>query len=122
MSSIEIFDPAMCCSTGVCGPSVDTDLVRFASDLNWLASIGVSVNRFNLAQQPAAFAQCPEVTELLREQDTSCLPVIRVDGAIVSAGVYPSREQLAQWCDVDLTAKNPLHVTNNDASSDSGCC
>ncbi len=28
MSVIEIFDPAMCCSTGVCGPSIDTELMR----------------------------------------------------------------------------------------------
>jgi len=28
MKTIEIFDPAMCCSSGVCGPSVDPKLVR----------------------------------------------------------------------------------------------
>jgi hypothetical protein len=48
---IQIFDPAMCCSTGVCGPSVDPELVRFAADLDWLARQGVEVERYNLYNQ-----------------------------------------------------------------------
>ena len=31
MKKIEIFDPAMCCSTGVCGPGVDPELLRMAT-------------------------------------------------------------------------------------------
>ena len=54
MTAVRVFDPAMCCSTGICGPSVDPELVRFAADLDWLKSQGVSVERFNLSQQPAA--------------------------------------------------------------------
>lgn len=34
-ASIEIFEPALCCSTGVCGPEVDESLVRFAADVDW---------------------------------------------------------------------------------------
>lgn len=56
MASVKVFDPAMCCSTGVCGPSVDPKLVRFAADLDWLRSKEAGVERYNLAQQPAAFA------------------------------------------------------------------
>lgn len=56
MTAVRIFDPAMCCSTGVCGPSVDPKLVRFSADLDWLKSQGVAVERFNLSQEPAAFA------------------------------------------------------------------
>jgi hypothetical protein len=57
MTAVRVFDPAMCCSTGVCGPSVDPQLARFSADLEWLKSQGVSVERFNLAQEPAAFAE-----------------------------------------------------------------
>jgi hypothetical protein len=56
-SLFRVFDPAMCCSTGICGPSVDPQLARFAADLDWLKSQGVTVERFNLSQQPAAFAE-----------------------------------------------------------------
>ncbi len=55
MAKMQVFDPAMCCSTGVCGPSVDPALTRFAADLDWMKSKGAEVERFNLAQQVAAF-------------------------------------------------------------------
>ena len=48
MIKVQVFDPAMCCSTGVCGPSVDPVLPRFAADLEWLKSKGVQVERYNL--------------------------------------------------------------------------
>lgn len=97
MTSIKVFDPAMCCSTGVCGPSVDPDLVRFAADLAGLASDRVSVERFNLAQQPEAFVAHAEVTQALRERGEQALPLVLVDGRKVMEGVYPSREQLERW-------------------------
>ena len=97
MTSLKVFDPAMCCSTGVCGPSVDPDLVRFAADLDRLASEGVSVERFNLAQQPEAFVAHAEVTQALRERGDEALPVILIDGRKVIEGAYPSREQLERW-------------------------
>jgi AhpD family alkylhydroperoxidase len=95
MKTIEVFDPAMCCSTGVCGPSVDPALVRFAADLDWLASQGATVERFNLAQQPGAFAERPLVTETLRVKGEQCLPLVLADGQVVCEGVYPSRAVLA---------------------------
>jgi arsenite methyltransferase len=42
---IQVYDPAMCCSTGVCGPDVDPALVRFAADVKWLQERGVPVER-----------------------------------------------------------------------------
>lgn len=33
---IEIFDPALCCSTGVCGPSVDPALIQVANAIEQL--------------------------------------------------------------------------------------
>jgi hypothetical protein len=64
MTKLEIFDRAMCCSTGVCGPSVDPALPRFAADLEWLKARGVAVERFNFAQQTDAFAARTEVMTL----------------------------------------------------------
>ena len=31
MTHLQVFDPPMCCSTGVCGPQVDPELPRFAA-------------------------------------------------------------------------------------------
>ncbi|MCU0306691.1 MAG: arsenite efflux transporter metallochaperone ArsD [Thermoleophilia bacterium] len=92
---LEVFDPAMCCSTGVCGPDVDPALVRFAQDLEWLAAQGVEVRRHNLAHEPAAFAGRPAVAAALKD-GIGCLPMVLVDGEEVARGAYPVREELAR--------------------------
>jgi AhpD family alkylhydroperoxidase len=96
-AKLEVFDPAMCCSTGVCGPNVDLKLVQFAADLDWLTSQGVVVERHNLAQAPAAFAANSTVKSTLDKHGTDCLPLMLVDGSIASVGSYPTRIEMAQW-------------------------
>jgi len=115
MSRIQVFDPPMCCSTGVCGPTVDPALPKFAADLAWLQSQGMAVERFNLAQQSQAFASSELVRRELTEHGNSCLPLIVVDGATVSRGEYPSRQELAVWAGVTMS----LPVA---ASVEPGCC
>ena len=112
MKTIQVYDKPMCCSTGVCGPQVDPVLPRFAADLAWLKSQGHHVERFNLAQQPAAFVQNPEVQQLLASQGTDCLPLITVDGRMVSRREYPSRDVLATWLGSE-TASETLPVISN---------
>jgi arsenite methyltransferase len=101
MIKIEVFDPAMCCSTGVCGPSVDPVLPRFAADLEWLKSKGVQVERYNLAQEVGAFTGNPIVKTTLNSQGTKCLPLVLVDGEIVLQATYPTRKTLAGLVGVD---------------------
>lgn len=57
MLKLEVYDPPMCCSTGICGPNVNPALIHFAADLKWLEDQGVEVERYNLAQSPVAFAE-----------------------------------------------------------------
>lgn len=97
---LQVFDPPLCCPTGVCGPSVDPKLVRFAADLEWLKGEGITVERFNLAQQPMVFAEDPVVRTALQEQGEAALPLIKREGEVVSRGLYPTREQLAAWAGV----------------------
>ena len=101
MTRVEVFDPPMCCSTGVCGPSVDPALVRFAADLHWLANQRVAVERHNLAQQPQAFAANEVVKTALAKHGNECLPLILLNGAVVSQGHYPSRDELARLTGVE---------------------
>lgn len=96
MPKVQVFEPAMCCSTGVCGPSVDPALVRFAADCGWLTEQGVTVERFNLANSPLEFARNPEVRDLLGGLGAMCLPVTLVDGKVTFTGIYPTRAQLAE--------------------------
>lgn len=96
MTKIEVFAPPMCCTSGVCGPTVDPALAQFAADLEWFKRQGVTVTRYNLAQEPLAFAQNDTVREALQSQaDGEVLPLILVNGAVVSQGKYPSAEMLA---------------------------
>ena len=96
MTTFQVFDPPMCCPTGVCGPTVDPKLARFAADLHWLVNAGIKVERFNLSQQPQAFASSPVVRAALEAQGNDCLPLVLVNGQIVSRGVYPTRDELAR--------------------------
>lgn len=116
MTRVHVFDPPMCCSTGVCGPSVDPALPKFAADLAWLQTHGIAVERFNLAQQPQAFAASELVRRELTEHGNGCLPLVVVDGAAVSRGVYPSRDQLAAWSGIKATPQTELNVLTP------GCC
>lgn len=85
----------MCCSSGVCGPSVDPVLPRFSADLEWLKGKGVQVQRYNLAQEVGAFTNNPTVKTTLNSEGTNCLPLVLVDGVIVSQAIYPDRKALA---------------------------
>ncbi|MDA8390511.1 MAG: arsenite efflux transporter metallochaperone ArsD [Gammaproteobacteria bacterium] len=110
---IQIFDPPLCCSSGVCGTEVDQALVDFAADLAWAKRHGARIERFNLAKQPLAFAQNAAAKDFLDRSGADALPLILVDGAIALAGRYPHRAELARW----IGLSEPLQ-----ASSSGGCC
>ena len=114
MKNIQIYDPALCCSTGVCGVEVDQALVTLAADIDWAKQQGVQVERFNLAQQPMAFADQPVVKAFLERSGAEGLPLILVDGEIALAGRYPSRNELARWAGIAAT------LTPQPAAG--GCC
>jgi arsenite methyltransferase len=123
MKSVQVYDKPMCCSTGVCGPDVDPVLPQFAADLDWLKNQGHHVERYNLAQQPLAFIENKAIHHLLSTAGTDCLPVVVVDGEIVSQTVYPSREDLASWV-AGAPAKQLLPVAkpSGGCCGSSGCC
>jgi SAM-dependent methyltransferase len=123
-TTLRVYDPPQCCSTAVCGPDVDPALVQFAADLRGLAASGVAVERFNLAQQPEAFVREPAVVQAVNAVGTSVLPLLVVDGRVVSHGRYPSRDELAAL--VREAGPEPAFSLEVLASTccapDSGCC
>jgi hypothetical protein len=122
VKTLEVFDPAMCCSTGVCGVEVDPVLAQFAADLQWLAEQGISVKRHNLGQEPAAFAANAAVLKEM-EAGMDRLPVLVVDGHVVSTGLYPSRAQLAQKLGLPAEGKKVIGIAAAPCCSPkSGCC
>ena len=122
MKKLEVFDPAMCCSTGVCGVDVDPVLAQFAADLKWVEERGVSVQRHNLGQEPQAFAANPAIVREM-EAGMDRLPIMVVDGNIVATGMYPSRQQLAQKLGIALDEESTQAAQVQPCCSPkSGCC
>jgi hypothetical protein len=123
MTTFQVYDPPMCCSTGVCGPQVDPVLPRFTEDFHWLANQGIAVERFNLSQQPQAFVANHVVKEALAKDGTSCLPLILVNGGVVSKGRYPEREELARFTGLQTVVEpQALPVIAGSCKPGSGCC
>jgi hypothetical protein len=116
MKRIQVFDPALCCSSGVCGAEVDQALVSFAADVEWAKQGGAQIERFNLAQQPLAFAENPTVKGFLERSGQEGLPLVLVDGEVALAGRYPSRAELARWAGLTLPA------AASSCCSGSRCC
>lgn len=100
MTVIEVFEPALCCATGVCGEDVDQGLVTFSADMDFVRSQGGDVRRYNLASEPLAFAESEAVKGFLQVVGSKGLPLVLVDGVTAMTGGYPDRAQLAQWAGV----------------------
>ena len=94
MKTIEIYDPAMCCPTGLCGPSIDPELSRIAADLEQLKKSGVTVKRHNLSQDAGAFVENAEIKKLLDQEGPDILPVTIANDKVIKKQDYPSREEL----------------------------
>jgi arsenite methyltransferase len=120
VKSIQVFDPALCCSSGVCGVDVDEALVSFSADVDWAKQNGAQVERFNLAQQPLSFAENPAVKSFLERSGQEALPLILVDGEVALAGRYPRRAELARWADIAQRAAESEAAES--CCSDDGCC
>lgn len=119
MKKVQVFDPALCCSSGVCGTDVDQKLVDFSANVDWAKQQGLSIERFNLAQQPMAFAEHAAVKGLLEHSGESALPITLVDGEVAFAGRYPSRDDLARWIGIPADTPAP---TSGACCGGGKCC
>jgi hypothetical protein len=94
---IQVYDPPMCCSTGICGPEIDPALVKFAALLAHLGESGIQVERYNLGQQPMAFVENPKVKAFLDVDGMEALPLVFWDGELKCKGRYPDDEERVAW-------------------------
>jgi len=118
MTTITVYDPAMCCSTGICGTDVDQKLVDLAADLDWLKAKGVTVRRFGLSREPTEFAANDTIRKLMEDSDGDDLPAFLVDGRLFAKAHYPSRAELAGWTGIALEAA----AAEPAIAAASGCC
>jgi arsenate reductase len=126
-TSLKIYDPALCCSSGVCGPSVDDKMVALAGFLKGLETSQVKVERYNLAQQPAAYVENQDVAVTLKDKGTDALPLFYVDGELVWSGSYPPVDKLAGLLNMDVTGSEESGSCCGSgggcgSGSGGGCC
>ena len=120
MKKVRIFDPPLCCSTGICGADVDPALINIAADIEWLKSQGVPVERYNLAQEPQAFIQAQQVKSALDTIGNDALPVTLIDETVAMTGRYPTRSDLAGW--LGLAVDEPAKASSSCCCKSSRCC
>ena len=121
---ITILDPAMCCSTGVCGAEVDDNLVQTAANVKWLKSLGHDVHRHNISNDATAFKDYPGAIKKLQQEGTNSLPYIFINDQLVTSGYYPTK---ADW---EMTLQNNIDINSDllvgaakeEKSSDGSCC
>ncbi|MGO9163198.1 MAG: arsenite efflux transporter metallochaperone ArsD [Streptosporangiaceae bacterium] len=128
MPVIKVYEPALCCSTGVCGPDLDQALVIFTADVGYLRGAGADISRHNLASDPAAFAGNDAVRSFLEVAGSEGLPLTMVDGVTVATGRYPARDQLLRYAGL-ASAAAPAGATDlgltavtGDGCGPAGCC
>ncbi|ABR47202.1 Arsenical resistance operon trans-acting repressor ArsD [Alkaliphilus metalliredigens QYMF] len=93
---IEIYDPPMCCSSGICGPSVDDTLIKLNEDIELLKKEypDASVERYMITQQPLKFRENEAVFKMVKEKGKEILPITTVNGKIIKYSGYATYEEI----------------------------
>jgi hypothetical protein len=94
---VEIFDPPMCCPTGLCGPTIDQELLDVSEMIHQLQVNGLRVERYQMTTHPGKFTGNPEVMQLIREKQMAALPITVLHGEIIAAGYYPELSEIQQY-------------------------
>ena len=101
MVKLTIYEEAMCCSTGVCGPDPDTELVEVTHAIDKLEEefTDVEITRANMSSNIEQFLEHEDVSDAVESDGPSVLPITTVDGEIVAKGEYLSYNELATTID-----------------------
>lgn len=91
---VEIFDPPMCCPTGMCGPTIDQTLLDVSEMIANLQSNGYQVERYQMSTHPGAFTGNAEIMKLIREKQMAALPIVVVRGKVIAEGNYPKLNEI----------------------------
>lgn len=122
MKKMQIYEPAMCCSTGLCGVGVDQELLRISTVLNTLKNNGVHVDRFNLSNAPQEFVTNKTVNNYINETGVDGLPVVIIDDVITITGRYPSNDEFVTLLDIpESYIREKVNTDETTDIGDSGC-
>lgn len=122
MKKMIIFDPAMCCSTGVCGPSVNPELLRISTVINNLKNKGLLIERYNLTNNPQIFVDNVTINEILMTSGVDSLPVTMIDGKVVKERAYLTNEEFCKLLEVPEEYLKVNIKRPNGCGCKGGCC
>jgi len=94
VATVELFEPPMCCPTGVCGPTQDQTLLDLQETIRSLQTMGVRVVRFQPGSHPNEFGKNEEVMRAIRDRRLAALPITVVNGVLLKCGAYPSLHEI----------------------------
>ena len=103
MKNLSIFDPAMCCPTGMCGVEIDPEFIRVASTLYTLKRNGIEVHRYNLASTPEEFINNKVVNDYINQNGADVLPLTVLDNKVVLTKRYPTNEEIMKMMELPAT-------------------
>ncbi len=106
-TKIIIYETAMCCSSGVCGPNPDKSLITLQDALDKLKHMGAKVERYSITGSPKKFRENPEIIKIMQERQIKALPITTCDGKVVKIGSYPSIDEFKKYIengDIELAA------------------
>ena len=95
--AVEIFDPPMCCPTGLCGPTLDQTLLDVSDMILALQAGGYPVERYQITSHRLKFVNNPDVMRLVHEKHMAALPITAVYGRIIKAGAYPTLTEVQPY-------------------------
>ena len=95
---------------GVMGTVRDAAFEAFERTLDWLETTGILVERFDPYREPGEAARLDAVASALARDGRRCLPLVLVDGEVVSSGVRFGRARLARLVGQGRLNPEPLAV------------
>lgn len=119
MKKMQIFEPALCCETGLCGVSIDPELLRISTVVGALKKEGIAIERFNLNSAPMEFVTNTVINQYINEKGPEGLPAVMLDGEIVITGKYPTNEEIIKMLELP---ENMLKESEKDDEDGGECC
>ncbi|MDR2855280.1 MAG: arsenite efflux transporter metallochaperone ArsD [Methanomicrobiales archaeon] len=123
VKTLTLYEPAMCCPTGICGVHVDPELLRILAALETLKTshAAIEIQRYNLTSAPEEFVKNVEVHKRLTDEGVEVLPIVVVDGKIVITKRYPRNDEFEKLLNLTSTCEG-LHTCSQTAENDSCGC
>lgn len=119
MKKLFIYEPAMCCETGICGVGVDPELLRISTVFSNLKKNGIEVQRYNLNNFPQEFIKNEKINQLIMSDGVDSLPATVLDGKIIKTKAYPTNDEIAKWIGI---SKSHLGEEKSDKQNNKGGC